>query len=71
MAVNHDYLPDAGRAPKGYIIEEFQKEYLEYIEKFPEYKNTFMYFIWLIIFMFRCIFYIRIIHNTLYYKASI
>lgn len=60
MAVNHDYLLDTGRPPQGKTIEGFEQEYLAYIEKFPEYKNGFMYFIWLIIFIFRCIFYICI-----------
>jgi len=60
MAVNHDYLLDTGRPPQGKTIEGFEQEYLAYIKKFPEYKSGFMYFIWLIIFIFRCIFYICI-----------
>ena len=58
MALNHDYVLDTSLAPKGYTIEEFEKEYLEYREKFPEYSSAPMYFIWLIISTFRFIFYI-------------
>ena len=58
MAVNQDYILDTSLAPKGYTIEEFEKEYLEYIEKFPEYNNAFMYLIHVIISTFRFIFYI-------------
>ena len=58
MAVNHVHVIDTSHAPTGYTIEEFEKEYLEYREKFPEYSSASMYLIYMIISTFRFIFYI-------------